>query len=57
MQVAKSPAAPMAAFAYKITEAGMELLEGHAVPAQVQSSVVNMHVSHEVNYEPQAKDI
>jgi len=42
MQVAKSPAAPMAAFAYRITEAGMELLAGHAVPAQVQSSVINM---------------
>ena len=57
MQVAKSPAAPMAAFAYTITEAGMELLEGHTVPAQVQSSVINMHVAHEFNYEPQAMDI
>ena len=57
MQVAKSPAAPMAAFAYRITEAGMEVLEGHAVPAQVQSSVINMHVAHEINYEPQAMDM
>ncbi len=57
MQVAKSPAAPMAAFAYRITEAGMELLEGHAVPAQVQSSVINMHVAHEITYEPQAMEM
>lgn len=53
MQVAKSPAAPMAAFAYRITEAGIELLEGHTVPPQLQSSVVNMHVAHEISYEPQ----
>ncbi|KAA6429298.1 MAG: DNA repair RAD51 protein 2-like [Trebouxia sp. A1-2] len=57
IKVAKSPAAPMAACAYRITEAGLELLEGHAVPAQVQSSVINMHVAHEINYEPQAMDI
>lgn len=57
IKVAKSPAAPMAGFAFRITEAGMELLEGHAVPAQVQSSVINMHVAHEINYEPQAMDI
>ncbi len=57
MQVAKSPAAPMAAFAYRITEAGMEVLEGHAVPAQVQSSVINMHVAHEITYEPQAMEM
>jgi len=47
----------MAAFAYRITEAGMELLEGHAVPAQVQSSVINMHVAHEITYEPQAMEM
>ena len=57
MQVAKSPAAPMAAFAYTITEAGMELLEGHTVPAQALGSVINMHVAHEFNYEPQEMDI
>ena len=57
MQVAKSPAAPMAAFAYNITEAGLEILEGHHVPDQVQSSVINMHVAHEVSYEPQGMDI
>ncbi|DBB05144.1 TPA: hypothetical protein ACH3X3_010395 [Trebouxia sp. C0006] len=57
IKVAKSPAAPMAAFAYTITEAGMELLEGHTVPAQVLGSVINMHVAHEFNYEPQEMDI
>ena len=57
VQVAKSPAAPMAAFAYRITEAGIELLEGHTVPPQLQSSVVNMHVAHEISYEPQPMDI
>ena len=56
-QVAKSPAAPLAAFAYKITEAGLDILEGHHVPDQVQSSVINMHVAHEISYEPQAMDI
>ena len=57
VQVAKSPAAPMAAFAYNITEAGLEVLESHHVPDQVQSSVSNMHVAHEISYEPQAMDI
>lgn len=57
VQVAKSPAAPMAAFAYKITEAGLDILEGHYVPDQVQSSVIDMHVAHEISYEPQAMDI
>ena len=56
-QVAKSPAAPMAAFAYKITEAGLDIIEGQHVPDQVQSSVINMHVAHEISYEPQAMDI
>ena len=56
-QVAKSPAAPLAAFAYKITEAGLYILEGHHVPDQVQSSVINMHVAHEISYEPQAMEI
>ena len=54
LQVAKSPAAPMQAFAYKITQGGLELIEGHVVPPQVQSSVLNMHVAHEISYEPQA---
>ena len=56
-QVAKSPAAPMAAFAYKISEAGLEILEGHHVPDQLQSSVINMHVAHEISYEPQAMEM
>ena len=56
-QVAKSPAAPLAAFAYRITGAGLELLEGHHVPDQVQSSIINMHVAHEISYEPQPMDI
>ncbi len=47
----------MAAFAYKITEAGLEVIQGHAVPAQVQSSVVNMHVAHEISYEPQPMEL
>lgn len=47
----------MAAFAYKITEAGLDILEGHYVPDQVQSSVIDMHVAHEISYEPQAMDI
>ena len=47
----------MAAFAYKITEAGLEVMEGHSVPPQVQSSVVNMHVAHDISYEPQTKDL
>ena len=53
LQVAKSPAAPMAAFAYRITGAGLELIDGHNVPEQAQSSVINMQVAHEIDYEPQ----
>lgn len=56
-QVAKSPAAPLAAFAYSITEAGLNLLEGHRVPDQVQGSIINMPVAHEISYEPQAMDM
>lgn len=51
--MAKSPAAPMAAFAYQITAAGLELIDGHNVPEQAQSSVINMHVAHDMDYEPQ----
>ena len=43
----------MAAFAYKITAAGLELIDGHNVPEQAQSSVINMQVAHEIDYEPQ----
>ncbi|KAL3147194.1 DNA repair protein RAD51 [Trebouxia sp. C0010 RCD-2024] len=57
IKVAKSPAAPLAAFAYRITEAGLNLLDGHRVPDQVQSSIINMHVAHEISYEPQPMGI
>ena len=43
----------MQAFPYKVTQGGLELLENHVVPPQVQSSVLNMHVAHEISYEPQ----
>lgn len=56
-QVAKSPAAPLAAFAYRITDSGLNILEGHHVPDQVQSSIINMQVAHEISYEPQAMDM
>ena len=53
MQVAKSPEAPMAAFAYTISAAGLELIDGHNVPEQAQSSVINMHIAHDMDFEPQ----
>ncbi len=53
-QVAKSPSSPNLAFGYRVTSAGLELLEGPAGQGFVTpaGSVVGMHIHHDVRYEP-----
>ncbi|GAB4819790.1 hypothetical protein N2152v2_006836 [Parachlorella kessleri] len=53
LRIAKSPAAPAAAFAYAVTSAGLEILPGIEAPARLlaEGNVVDMAIANEVPYE------
>lgn len=60
VRIAKSPAAPNAAFAYRVTGAGLELVEDVEAPAALAAaaagggSVVHARIANEVPYEQAA---
>ncbi|KAI3430763.1 hypothetical protein D9Q98_009175 [Chlorella vulgaris] len=53
VRIAKSPAAPIAAFAYVVTGSGLELLDGLEAPPEMlqQGSVTHMAIANEQPYE------
>lgn len=53
VRIAKSPAAPAAAFAYAVTAGGLQLLEGVEAPPTLLAagSVVDRPITNEVPYE------
>lgn len=56
LRIGKSPAAPNAAWAYRVTGAGLEVLPGVEAPAALGGgggSVVHQAIANEVSYEQQ----